>query len=353
MPAISIDTFFACSLMVLLVLTAMTATAKILQPLINMSANVEVAQRLGEVARHMLLYAGKPADWGRNAQIIPEEFGLAEAEAGANNPYALDIDKVSRLSSENIYGLSYAQIYTSLKAADLSFRIEIKPVFNVKVNQTASFEDSNETTYTFEVATEKDDGAPVSAVLKAYVLTENLQQVLNIQNVNGRTSFNITLPKDLESPSVLVAFAKSTYNDRIVSYAVYSLASSSGTTSKRGFLRLSPINHTLTVTPISNETLLEKVYALTFNGVWQLAQTENHTFNIPASIDPCPTVLVAFGSNATQSFVEWTAYPQIPVEIGVDFASLLSISDVYAYTSLVSVGNGIYKCTIFLGGPKP
>ncbi len=351
MPAISIDTFFACSLMVLLVLTAMTATAKILQPLINMSANVKAAQRLGEVARHMLLYAGKPADWGRNAQTIPEEFGLAETEA--SNPYALDIDKVSRLNSENIYGLSYAQIYTSLKAADLSFRIEIKPVFNVKVNQTATFEDSNETTYTFEVATEKDDGAPVSAVLKAYVLTENLLQALTIQNVDGRTSFNITLPKDLESPAVLVAFAKSTYNDRVVSYAVYSLTSSSGTTSKRGFLRLSPINHTLTVTPISNETILEKVYALTFNGVWQPTKTENHTFSIPASVDPCPTVLVAFGSHATQSFVEWTAYPQIPVEVGVDFTSLLSISDVYAYTSLVSVGRGIYKCTIFIGGLKP
>jgi hypothetical protein len=232
-PAISIDTFFACSLMVLLVLTAMTATAKILQPLINMSANVEAAQRLGEVARHMLLYAGKPADLGRNAQTIPEEFGLAETEA--SNLYALDIDRVSRLNSENIYGLT----------------------------------------------------------------------------------------------------------------------SSSGTTSKRGFLRLSPINHTLTVTPISNETLLEKVYALTFNGVWQPTKTENHTFSIPASVDPCSKVLVAFDSHATQSFVEWTAYPQIPVEVGVDFTSLLSISDVYAYTSLVSVGRGIYRCTIFIGGLKP
>lgn len=351
MPAISIDTFFACLLMVLLVLTAMAATARILQPLIKASTNVEAEQRLCEVARRILLYTGNPADWGKNEQTIPEEFGLAEV--GISVPYALDVDKVSRLNNENIYSLSYAQIFTGLKAADISLRIEVKPVFNVKVNQTATFSSPDEIVYTFEATTEKGDGAKVSTILKAYVLMESLVQAFDFQNVDGQVSFNITLPKDSESPAVLAVFAKSTFNSRIAAYAVYPLAHSGETAPKNAFLKLSPINHNLIVTPTSNEIVLGKVYALTFHSVWQLTQTTSHTFSIPASVDPCPTVLVAFGSNASQPFVEWTAYPQVPVEVGVDFASSLSTSDVYAYTHLVSVGNGIYKCTIFLGGPKP
>lgn len=334
--------------MVLLVLSAMTATAKIVQPLINTSTNVEAAQRFGKIAKHMLLYAGKPADWGRNGQMVPEEFGLAEG--GASDPYALDIDKVSRLNSGNIYSLSYAQVFTSLKASDLSFRIEIKPVFNVKINLTAIVENWDEVIYTFDAATEKDDGAQVSTVLKAYVVAETLLQAHTIQNIGGKTSFNITLPKSLESPTLLVIFAKSTHNNHITSYAVHLFTYLGELPSKGAFLRLSPLNHSLTVTPTNTEVVLENVYALTFNYVWQLTQTESNVFSIPAPVDTSPTVLIAVGLNATQHFVEWTAYPQIPLQTGVDFASLLSISDVYVYEHLVSIGYGIYKCTVLLGG---
>lgn len=351
MPAISIDTFFACSLMVLLVLSAMTATAKILQPLINASSNVDAAQRFDEIAKHMLLYTGKPADWGRNGQIIPEEFGLAEA--GASDPYALDIDKVSRLNGENIYSLSYAQIFTSLKTSDLSFRIEIKPFFEVKITLAAVAGDWDETIYTFDVITEKDGGGRVSTVLKAYVVTETLLQAYTIQNIGGKTSFNITLPKSLKGPFLLVVLAKSAHNNRIVSYAVHSFTRLGEPATRSAFIRLSPLNYSLTVTLANAEVVLENVYALTFNHVWRLNQTGNNVFSIPASLDASPTVLVAFGLNATQQFVEWTAYPQVPLQIGVDFASLQGISDVYVHAHPVSISNGIYKCTVFLGGPKP
>lgn len=333
--------------MVLLVLSAMTATAKILQPLINTSTKVENAQRFSGIARRTLLYAGKPADWGRDGRIVPEEFGLAEV--GEADPYALNIDKVSRLNSENVYGLSYAQIFKGLKTPDLSFRIEIKPVFDVKLNLTATSEGSDETTYTFEAATEKDGGIQVPTALRAYVLAGSLQQVYEIQNRDGKTSFNVAFPKILESQAILVVFAKSIHNNRVVSYAVYSFAQSG---SRGAFVRLSPLNYTLTLTPTSSNIVLESVYAISYSGVWQLTPRNGSAFSIPAFVDPCPTVLVVFGLNATQSFVEWTAYPQVPIQIGVDFANLLSLSDVYAYTRLVSIGSGIYKCTILLGGPK-
>ncbi|MEM2589244.1 MAG: hypothetical protein QXL91_00670 [Candidatus Bathyarchaeia archaeon] len=346
----SIDTFFACALMVLLVLSAMTATAKILQPLINTQAKIETSQRFGEVAKRILLYTGKPANWGLDGQIVPEEFGLAEA--GASSPYALDIDKVSRLNSENLYCLSYSQIFTSLKSPDISFRIEIKPIFNVKLNLTAVIQDSDKMIYTFEAATEKDDGLAVFTNLKVFVLAESLLQTYTFQNACGRASFNVTVPISLESPALLVVFAKSTYNNRVVSYGVYSIAGRGEPPSKGTFLKLSPINNTLTVTPTSSEAILTSAYAITFNDAWRLTQTGSNTFSIPESIDESPTVLIVFGLNATQNFVEWTAYPQIPVQVGVDFVSLLSTTNVYAFEHLVSIGYGIYKCIIFIGGPK-
>lgn len=350
MPAVSIDTFFACSLMVLLVLSAMTTTAKLLQPRIKSSLNIEGAERYGEIAKHVLLYAGKPSNWGQDSQIIPEEFGLAEANA--ENSYTLDIDKVSRLNGESLYALSYAQIFTSLKASDVSFRLEIKPVFDVNINLTATFEGLNETVYEFEVATEKG-GAPVSASVKAYVAAENFLQATSVYNSDGKVRFNLTISNSTEGPALLVAFAKSTSNNRITSYAVYSFAHNfRQPTLKGAFLKLSPINYTLTVTPAGAETVLSTVYALTFNHAVQLTQTTSNVFSIPKFTDAIPTVLVAAGWSSTKFFVEWTAYPQIPLQIGVDFANLSSLSNVYAYNYLVAIGSAIYKCTVWIGGAK-
>jgi len=112
MPAISIDTFFACSLMVLLVLSAMAGTSKLLYPQLNNAGNENIAKRYREISRYILLSAGTPSNWGENSQSIPETFGLAEADS--DNPYELDVDKVSRLNTENRFALSYAQMFTTL-----------------------------------------------------------------------------------------------------------------------------------------------------------------------------------------------------------------------------------------------
>lgn len=354
MPAISIDTFFACSLMVLLVLSAMTATAKLLQPLITSPLETEAAERYGEIAKYMLLNVGKPWNWGQNSQIVPEEFGLAEANA--QNPYVLDIDKVSRLNSESLYALSYAQVFTILKVSDVSFRLEIKPLFDVAVNLTAAFENVDETVYEFEVVTEKS-GAEIPTNIKFYVVAEDFLRASNIYNSDGRRHFNVTIPNSVNGPTLLVVFAKSASNARISSFAVYAFAHNSNEPASRGtFLRLSPLNYTLTVLPLSPDKDLSTVYALTFNYVARLTQVasdkQTATFSIPRFADASPTVLVVTGWNSTQFFVEWTVYPQIPLEIGVDFEEASSVSDVFAYDYIVTIGSAVYKCTVWLGGPK-
>ncbi|MEM0007584.1 MAG: hypothetical protein QXR89_04875 [Candidatus Bathyarchaeia archaeon] len=354
MPAISIDTFFACSLMVLLVLSAMAATASLLyQPISNSFGN-EAFTRYGEIAKYMLLNTGEPADWGKNSQTFPEEFGLADVEAA--NPYTLDIDKVSRLNGENLHALSYAQIYTSLKIPDIAFRIEIKPLFETVINLTATYEDENETTYEFEIETVRS-GVNVPAELRLYTIAESLLQNLGAYSSDGEIRLNVTIPNSVNGPALLVVLAKSKYNAKIVSFAVYAFAHTpQNPMSKGSFLRLSPLNHTLTVVPNNPDIVLLDVYALTFNNSSTLEKTTSQnqavTFNIPKFLDASPIMLVATGRNSTQFFVEWTVYPQIPVAIGISPTDSISLADVYAYTYLVTINSALYKCTVWLGGPK-
>ncbi|MEM3617689.1 MAG: hypothetical protein QXK47_01295 [Candidatus Bathyarchaeia archaeon] len=354
MPAISIDTFFACSLMVLLVLSAMAATASLLyQPIINSFGDV-ASVRYGEIAKYILLNTGKPADWGKNSQTVPEEFGLADVEAA--NPYTLDLDKVSRLNSENLHTLSYAQIYTSLKIPDAAFRIEIKPLFETVVNLTAIYEGEGETTYEFEVETVKS-GVNVPARLRLYAVAENFLQSFGVYSSDGETYLNVTIPKSVDGPALLVVLAKSQYNEKIVSFTVYAFAhNSQNPASKGSFLRISPLNHTLTVVPGNTDISLSEVYALTFNYSQTLEQAVSQNqcaiFTIPRFLDTSPIVLVATGWISTQFFIEWAVYPQMPVAVGISLTDSISLADVYAYTYLVTVKSALYRCTIWLGGPR-
>ena len=340
--------------MVLLVLSAMAATAGLLYPHISGSFGIEASKRYGEIAKHILLSVGKPADWGKNSQTVPEEFGLAEDKAAV--PYTLDVDKVSRLNGENIYALTYAQIYTSLKILDVSFRIEIKPVFETSINLIATYEDESETTYEFEAATVRS-GANVPAELRLYVIAENFLQNLGVHSSDGEICFNVTIPKSVNGPALLVVLTKSKFNGKIVSFAVYAFAHNHQNPKPKGsFLRLSPLNYTLTVIPNNPDITLSEVYALTFNYHQTLEQKTSQngpaTFDIPKFLDASPTVLVATGWNSTQFFIEWTVYPQLPVGMGISPTESMNLSDFYAYSYLVTVNSAVYKCTIWLGGPK-
>jgi len=353
MPAISIDTFFACSLMVLLVLSAMAGASKLLYPHIN-AVDTNIAQRYESVSKYLLLNDGTPSNWGQNYQVIPENFGLAKT--GSDNQYELDIDKVSRLSNENLYAVSYAQLFTTLGMSDVSFRIEVEPIFEVALNLTATFEGANETSYEFEILTEKQ-GVPVQAELKLYVLAENYLETSLACVSSGRTYVNKTISNDVNGPALLVVLARSVSNAKIVSFSDYPFAHNSTEPKPKGtFLRLSPLNHKLNASLIYPETDLSDAYALSFNYSSTLSQTANNsqsaTYDIPRFLDPSPTLIVVTGWNSTSFFTEWTAYPQIPLQTGMDFASSATLSNVFAYTYLVTIDSALYKCTIWLGGPR-
>jgi len=354
MPAISIDTFFACSLMVILALSAMAGTSKMLYPYINNASNQNIPERFREISRYILLTTGTPSSWGQNPEAMLETFGLAKAEA--ESPYELDIDKVSRLNSENLYALSYAQIFTALKMSDVSFQIEIKPIFEVSINLTAAFNETSETIYQFEILTE-DQGVAVETNLKGYVIAENYVESTSVYASNGRTILNVTLPNAVEGPALLVVFAKATCNSRMASFDVYTFAHNSAQPNSKGtFLRLSPLNYVLNASFVYPETVLSNAYALTFDYNSTLTQitssNQSAAFQIPQFRESNPTVLIVTGQNVTTFFTEWVAYPQIPLQAGANFSNSLVISNVFVYTYTVTIDSGLYKCTFWLGSPK-
>lgn len=354
MPAVSVDTFFACSLMVIAVLAAMAGASKLLYPYVNSANGQNSGQRYEEISRYLLLNIGKPANWGQNSQEAPETFGLAKSDFGV--PYELDVDKVTRLNAENMYSVNYAELYSSLKLSDVSFRLEIRPVFQVIINLTATFSFTNETTYQFEILTEKQ-GRAVRTKLTYYVFAENYMDIFSLDMPLGRANQNVTLSNSVHGHALLTVLARSSYDTRIVSFGVYAFSHNSAhQESTDTFVKLSPLNHVLNASFVNFEVNLSRVYALTFDHYSRLAQiagnNESALYEIPHFLDPSPTILVLTGWNNYNFFTEWVAYPQVPLQIGADFANAASLSNVFSYAYEVTVNWAIYDCTVLLGGPR-
>lgn len=354
MPTISIDTFFACSLMIILVLAAMINISRIVYPQINNEANENNDELFSEISKYILLNSGTPSNWGQNSQLTPETFGLAEVNAEV--PYKLDIDKVSRLNSENIYSLSYGQIFTALKIPDVAFNIKINSLFETSINLTSTLEETNETIYTFNVVTERR-GIPVQTELKYYLIAENFLKTSTVQKSNGAISFNVTISNSINGPAFLFIFARAKSNIKIVSFNIYSFEHNSAKPKPKGtFLRLSPINYTLNVSFQSSNVTLSKAYGLTFNHSSILTQiTKNNnsaTYRIPHLLDSSPMLFAVTGWNSTTFFTEWTAYPQIPLETGMNFSEAATLSDVFTYTYTVTINTSLFECIIQIGGVR-
>jgi hypothetical protein len=338
--------------MVLLVVSAMAASSMLLSPYINSVGNENIAKRYEEIAKYLLLNVGETQDWGQKSQTIPETFGLAKAYSDI--PYELDIDKVSRLNDKNQYALSYATIFSALKMSDVSFRIELKPIFEVAISPPIMYPSVNETTYQFEILTRKQ-GIPVPAELKGYIIARNYFEAKNVQVSDGETFLNVTLPNQVEGPALLIIIARSVCNAKIVSFGTYAFAHNSKEPEANGnFLKLSPLNYSLNVSYLYPPISLLEAYALTFNYYSSLTQTANSCqsveYGIPYFVDSSLILMVTTGLNSTSFFAEWVAYPQIPLKIGADFTESMSLSDVFAYRYIVTVNSALYECMVWLGG---
>jgi hypothetical protein len=90
---------------------------------------------------------------------------------------------------------------------------------------------------------------------------------------------------------------------------------------------------------------VEHAYAFSYAYQSNLTSTSANTYAIPAFVDKSPTVLAISGINGTTPFVEWTAYPDIPLDFGSNFEN--SEENVFVYTVLVK--ETLYKLTVSFG----
>lgn len=347
MPASSIDTFLACSVMIALVLSAIVGTTGILHPYLSGLTYENHVERHNQLAKYLLLTTGEPPEWGHLSEAVPYSFGLASANSF--HPYELDIDKVSRLNNESVYSITYPQLLESFGARDVALKIEIGTIFDFSVELTSTSVGENETTYNFEFMTEKS-GLPVSAQLRGYVIVkDHVQSMISSTSSTGNGSANVTIPNSTNGTTLLVAFAET--KPQIMAFNIYSFGHNSSTPKPNGtFMRLSPLDFVLNASFSYSDEEILRAYVFTYNYYFNLTKIsgDNQTaeYSLPRLLDSSPMILVLTGFNGTFSFAEWVSYPQLPLEIGAD----LSKSNVVSFTYIVTINYAFYDFTIKCGG---
>lgn len=313
-----------------------------MQERINGMQDLNKDNYLRNIAENLVTSYGTPVDWG-SAASVPSSFGLADNESCL---YALDIDKVSRLNSQNSYTLSYAQASVASRLNNIALGISVSQMLSVTVTLAGNSSMGDETAYTFEVSVSQASG-PVSASLQGYVVTkDSVSSVSNATSSAGVGYITVQVPNASNGPALLVVFARATFDDRVTAYEAYSFAHLSQDPSpNHTFLELSPLNYTLSVEENFPDVTVEHGYAFSYGYHSNLTATSATTYAVPEFVDKSPIVLVASGVNDTTPFVEWTAYPCVPLDFGADFEN--SEQNLFVYTVLVK--GTLYKLTLSFG----
>jgi hypothetical protein len=333
--------------MVILIVSSMAATAKVVQPHLDNLANLNGVDHCQGLAEYIILNKGNPSDWGKLVYSVPTVFGLASE---TRKPYDLDLDKISRLNSDNIYSLNYAEILTALGTNDVTFNIKIHTIFDLSTSLTSTQKGETETTYIFRIFTSKS-GFPISTWVRCYTIVGNsIHSISSLTNSTGIGIVNTTLPNSINGTALFVSFAKAKAYPEMMAFDVHSFSHNSEDPQPNGsFLQLSPINHILNIFQQTPATEVSEAHVFTYNFNYDLSETTNgnqsQEYNIPRLLDSSPMILVVNGDNDTTSFIEWTAYPQLPLEIGVDF-DLNSQSKVAAFNYIVSIDSVLYTSII-------
>jgi hypothetical protein len=343
MPTVSIDTFFACALLVSVALLATASLAGTMQTRIDSMQDVNKQDYLRNVADQILFSTGTPADWGADA-TVPSSFGLHAS--GASGVYELDIDKVTRLNSQNSYALSYPQVSTAAQLNNLALGIKLSQMLSIAVALSANTTAGDETAYTFKIQVSQAQG-PISAGLHCYVVADGfLSDVYNSTSSSGVGYTSFQVPNSADGPALLIVFARATFDDRVTAYEAYSFAHlSEAPEPNHTFLGLSPLNGTLGVDANDPDAAVDEAYAFSFGYQANLAATSGSTYAIPAFLDKSPTVLVVLGQTSGAVFVEWIAYPDVPLQFGANFEN--SEENVFVYT--VTIKDVFYKLTLTFG----
>lgn len=342
MPSTAFDTFFACTIILAAVLIATAFLGVTLQARIAGTDDTNKDNYLKAIADHIITYPGNSPDWGAGT-AVPTDFGLARyPSAGA---YALDVDKVSRLNRQNDNVLSYVDIVDSAKLNNMSLAISFNQVMDIDVEQLNAYT-IDEMSYAELSLVTSINSRPISAVLNCYVVADSyLYNVSAAIPSSGSYTLTVHVPTSKIEDAFVVVFARSEFDDRITSYAVYNMTDATQESSSTStLLSLSPQNYRLSFTESSGVSV-KSVYALTYSFYTNVTDIPETDCAIPRFVDNSPIVLVACGQNNVIYFQEWTSYPQVPLEAGSTFTH--SERNVFSY--IVTVEGVLYHAEISLG----
>ncbi len=340
MPTASIDFTLAAFTMIFLVMAAIFGVNMVVEPYIEPGDHNR--ERYGQLGRYMLLSQGEPADWGSDSE--PIRLGFASEGVA----YELDIDKVTRLNPSNKYAINYLSLWQALGVDDVSFRIEVDTLFDLVLKMTSSQLQGNDTVYNFSAQT-TSGGHPLQAQLSYYIALRNsTYSAAGSTDRTGLGSIQFTLPNSQNGTALLVGIAK--ISGSIVSYDVIPFAHFSGTPKTAGtYATMNPLNYFMDV-DIHHDVSVWKATVYTVNYAFNLTSNEVN-YTIPHLLDTSPMIIVLTGLNSSDSWVEWVAYPQVPLEIGADLSDDYTVSDVVAVTYVVGINGASYRITFKFRSP--
>jgi hypothetical protein len=325
----------------------MAVMPKVMYPFMDGLAHKNDSERLEQLAQYILLSTGIPADWGNSRNAVPSSFGLALNDT----LYSLDADKVTRLNSRNLYAITYAQLLNALKVSNIALKIGIQPIFNTSIVLLSSVNNGNQTSYNFEVTAENSGLAVASDLSSYFIVGDYVDNTVISTDSSGKGVASFTVPNSINGNALLIVFARAEANPCVVSYGVYSFGHNASVPEpNETFTRLSPLNHVLNASLNYPEERVSSVYAFSYDYWTNLTQVSNATqtveYSFPRFLDKSTTILVLTGFNNTESFAEWTAYPQIPLGMGINFDSSTSKGDVASFTYIVTINSALYALQI-------
>jgi hypothetical protein len=235
-----------------------------------------------------------------------------------------------------------------LGISDVSFKIEIDLIFDVVLSLLSTSTQGNSILYNFTIHTTKN-GFPLACQLRYYVVVRNsTYSSIGTTNESGYGEVQFSIPRSLNGTAVLIGIART--QGSIASYNILSFSHNSSLQySPNEFARLSPFNGSLYFDLEDNVTAWN---AAIFSFEYSLNLTASGSgYNIPYVLDCSPLIITLTGVNGSDYWVEWAAYPQIPLKIGVDMPKNYSVSDVYQEVFIVEINGALYRTKILFRSP--
>lgn len=346
MPANSMDTFFACILIIIVVVMSMVATTMIVMPYLSDLQDLNEEEYLRKIVEYTLVSSGSPVGWAQNQSVTPETFGLAKYRSFS---YELDLDKVSRLNRQNLYALSYLELFKSLNLENVALCYSFSQIMDINIILDSNITVGDLTTYSFNISVSRNQ-APVATTLQCYIVANNfLNHTYSNTSSNGQGVVEMETPNSSNGTVLLVVFARSPYDSRVTAQGVYTFDHLSSEPSLNStFLNLTPNNSTLYVDPDVSDVSIETAYAFSYGYESSLTSTSNETYTIPDFLDSSPQVLVVTGWKGSDFLIEWTAYPQVPLEMGANFED----AECFSFNYLVTIDAVLYRLNVQCGGPS-